>query len=424
MSKYIKEIHQLYNIHQLSIEILSPVSIGAGTVLSPYSDYILSENKVYYVNGKKVENALEKALIHNENIINDYTNSILEQWQNNSSRASLEDFITGDLGLDFKQFQSVESSGLVGKQEIAKIIREAGKPYFPGSSLKGAFSTALLYDWLMNTDDGFEEMETIYNIIDDFADYQVLKQRKKDTGRLSKEDFDRFCSLGKEENSNKAFVFDESHLFKYSKTNTLISQLFAFSDSQLLEKEQVMAYTANRIKLVKDDKDSGTPMPKEALKPTNSNAESGKVELRITKNKIPQDSPINYLNLSDTNTILKKINRFSEAFIDFELDNLTRTNNIEEQSALDALKNFYISLKNRLKNGEYLMRIGNGKTYYNNSLGLAILNFKGQDDSVKRESYYADFCKIFKIQEAYPTTRTVTSIGSLPFGWVKININN
>jgi hypothetical protein len=126
-----------------------------------------------------------------------------------------------------------------------------------------------------------------------------------------------------------------------------------------------------------------------------------------------------YLAKNDSNLLLEKINIFSKAKVDFEIATLSNAKTLDFNCEIQSLLDFYTDLQNRMENGEYFLRIGASKTFFDNVLVLALLNYKGIGEEQLRE-VYLHYGTIFGLQSRYPITRTVTKIGSLPFGWVKI----
>ncbi|WP_315815073.1 hypothetical protein [Paraflavitalea speifideaquila] len=82
----------------LTIDTLSPVSIGSGIKLSPYSDYIIEDKTVYYINHELVQHALSQKTT----LIDEYVNGITTGMNNNKSGFNLSTFYTSRLKFDYK----------------------------------------------------------------------------------------------------------------------------------------------------------------------------------------------------------------------------------------------------------------------------------------------------------------------------------
>jgi CRISPR-associated protein Csm5 len=141
----------------VTLTTLSPLFIGSGKTLSPYSDFIQEGNNLIYLNQKKIEEAIS----NKPELIDEYVKEIRRRMNNTKSDASLKDFITTRLKLPLESvtLRKVPLQGNIGKQQLRQFISTAGRPFIPGSTLKGAFRTAVLYDWLINDNNGKKLLE-------------------------------------------------------------------------------------------------------------------------------------------------------------------------------------------------------------------------------------------------------------------------
>ena len=76
--------------------------------------------------------------------------------------------------------------------------------------------------------------------------------------------------------------------------------------------------------------------------------------------------------------------------------------------------------------GETFVRIGLGKTIFDNSLLLALLNYAEEEHGDGKEvflKYRELFFNVNPKKELFPVTRTVTTWNSIPMGWVKLEAN-
>ena len=92
----------------------------------------------------------------------------------------------------------------------------------------------------------------------------------------------------------------------------------------------------------------------------------------------------------------------------------------ESHADLNYLIDFYYDLKKRIEKGETFLRLGSGKTFYDNSLVLALLMHP--DDKIKAESG-RHLRTVFPndIKSLHPVTRTIAADG-MPFGWVRTEV--
>jgi CRISPR-associated protein Csm5 len=409
--------------HNILITTLSPVSIldNSSKSLSPYADYYIDDSgkHLVYINHSTFEQSLNSS-----ELLNEYINGVKKSDPNNPQRSnfSLKSFIKR-IKADTSTFNQIPLKGdwsSDSKVIIQSIVKDAGRPYIPGSSIKGAIRTAILYDWLANTKEGEKEMNKIIAQLDtlkpiciEFNNIDKIKKKDRSIDQQKK-----YYELAKNRKKGIEQVFDESHLFGSlsDKTKAPLSQFLSCSDSSNLMLENICATYASRIHIKDQSKNSNSiPMPKEAIREN----QTMRFELRVGKGNF-DNSELEYLS-GKTEDILKILTSFSHDFICFELEEL---NEIKNQS--DDLKNlikFYTALKERIENDEYILRIGSGKTFYDNSLILTLLLVQKDEDSVRYSNAIENMKVVFQkdIQNIYPVTRTI-SPGGIPFGWIKLTV--
>ncbi len=130
--------------------------------------------------------------------------------------------------------------------------------------------------------------------------------------------------------------------------------------------------------------------------------------------------------LDDSTKWIHTLNRFAEECIDNEIWQLgvaAEYHGTYEERA-NQLKQFYTDLKDRLENGNLFLRLGAGKTVYDNSLLLALIY--GDPQQRDEETYFRMIREVlFEVPEdvdLFPITRTLAGSG-LPMGWVEISVN-
>mgnify|MGYP001802698552 CR=1 FL=1 len=130
---------------------------------------------------------------------------------------------------------------------------------------------------------------------------------------------------------------------------------------------------------------------------------------------------LKYWNKYATEEIPRVLENFSLASIRYEMelcDKLMEKKKIKEISDFRNEYQDIVRLSNRMEGNEALVRIGSGKTYYDNSFGLALHK--------ENPKVYEHFRKLFRLeayQDIYPITRTVAVRNrqvQQPLGWVKI----
>ncbi len=403
-------------IIKLSIQTLTPVSIGGdkGEQLSPYADYVFSRDgkMLHFLHLKKLE-----ATVANQGIIDEYVHAIRNTMDNNRSEFDLEQFITGRLhqSIDYFTARCVPQQGLSPGQRvfITPIVKNAGAPYIPGSSIKGALRTAILYDWLVNTEPGEPYMKRAVAALDQLAQLREkwfnLKKNRADSRTIRQVEV--------EIKKLDRVIFDEDDLFGRLNDGPE-SRFLRVRDTAPLPKDALEVQSLRRIRIVPGKGKSTIPQVVEAIPAYTSLESEISVLPSFTKPELA------YWNKADTSQLLAYLNAFSTACIENEITELTDA--IEDGYRLDfaseirRLLKFYEELKERCNQGELILRIGFGKTVNDNSLLLAALH--GPDFNQAWHNMRAAFHKIRRKEDFYPVTRLITP-GGLPMGWVAVKVD-
>ena len=136
--------------YHIKITSITPVCIGDGQKLSPFSDYKLKVDKLIYLNQETIQQILKTR----PNLIEDFVKGIITGMDNTGSKFDIESFFYNRAKVDLASItlKTIDSTAVPkGNKNLYTIIKNAGvHPYIPGSSLKGAVKTALLYNWLMD----------------------------------------------------------------------------------------------------------------------------------------------------------------------------------------------------------------------------------------------------------------------------------
>jgi CRISPR-associated protein Csm5 len=407
--------------HRFRLRTLTPVSIGAdeADALSPYADYVLSPDgkQIYYLDQRKVEKAVLAA-----GLLDEYVTSIANRMDNNRSDFDLDQFLRNRLKLDPKTVARTiaPNHGLSrnNRLNINAIVKDAARPYLPGSSLKGAFRTAMLYDWLAQTKAGEPELKKYVAALPELeragAEVSRLKKIFKQQ-RLFRE-FDAAKRTLAE--AEKKF-FKEENLFGKLNDGPL-ARFIRVTDSTFASESKLGVYATRRIRLQPNPKVQGRerdiPTPREAI------AAGAVLEFGVS---VPTqglaDHPLAYWAEKSTAEVLTLLSQFSKACIDNELYEIRQADNRNFQKDIDALEDFYADLQNRAAQGEVFLRLGFGKTVFDNSLALTFLN--GIADGKDAEDAFMDYRRgmlgVHPSKRNYPVTRTVTGEGE-PLGWVEI----
>jgi len=362
----------------IALEIITPTSIGDGNTLSPFSDFvIISEDKTIVIIDHFFFN---EELRKKPELIDGFTSEMFEIQANSQKNSNfsikkiefLNNFITNKLKCKIKNVLKAKYSLFAPTNKIENlqtITKNAfGKPYIPGSSIKGAVKSALLYDWLIASNENYEQ---------------------------------RF---------NNPFN-DNSFKRDFS--------LIQFTDSKSFTDDAIGVYLVERLRIKNSEQNSDRKLSQfqESIQPGYSS---------IFTFKLP-DNPIDKIeNVSlglngekPVEVLFQKINQFSLAGIEYEIKQLD-DNNVKR---LKDFRKYIEYLRNRIidaqktTNTAYI-RLGNSKMSLYNSIGLAIYK--------KEEDNFVDYIKKnFRGNidyNVFPKTRAVETSEFMPLGWVKLTI--
>lgn len=352
---------------KIRIETQSPLHIGSGNTLSPFTDYVYMEGTVYYIDHNALENYFATN-IHGEKIMEDFIDIIRGQAKGSmQNRHNLGTFFEKH-GLDIEDFSRYKiGSKEPIKEEVKAVVLSKGSPYIPGSSLKGAIRTALLYKHKKDTDVNIKNMGRAYSGSDVF-------------GNINDD------------------VMKHIHV----------------SDSQPFGDKSLEILRLVRYDLVK--KTGTIPIVAETVKQFKDT--SCTIQLKAKKEIHKLDSKFEYLYGGEDgqSIFLHYVNLF---YIDC-LENEIKRLKLYSSSTIRPVLEFYNQLLEDAKilsqdrNGA-ILRLGAGKTYFENSLG----NLFSEDQL--REIFKNDKRVNTK---CFPRTRVITSNNysreEIPMGWVKI----
>lgn len=351
------------NQFKINATVITPISIGNGSELSPYKDYFIDNDKVHYTD----ENKLSQLLAKDPALMDSYVEGVANM-DGNRSNFDLKGFVQNHLSMD--PFDLVRNSIEFRGNSNAKLpINEAiktptGRPYIPGSSLKGAIKTALVYTDLEKTDFGNKWKEDFFRQLNHvhfnsgLKENHLLKSLKSQIEELERK------LKAKAEIQNK-------------QTN-LIERL-TVSDSTTLEHDNLSVIDLERTKI---------PVRREALK-VGSN-----FQFEI-------NSPID-----DWGLFQEKLNCFAS---------------IADKSK----EKLYNLIENVFDNqtDEAYLAIGFGKGVYLNSILVSLKDFACQNHQKKLFENYLSvlFPKSRNLDiDSFPTTVFKTFKEKQPLGWIKL----
>lgn len=360
------------------LEVLTPVNIGSGEALSQFSDYIYDKGNVYFID----HDALVRELSQRPNgqrIIDEFVKVVQSQAKGNArDRLKLKGFLE-KAGLDYKKyaFKKLPASEEI-REQIQLHVKSAGQPYIPGSSLKGAIRTALLAH-LISPGEDRKIMEYI----------ATEKQKSKGFRYIGQNFFGKFGD----------------DVFKYIH----VSDTLPFEQENL----RVVKFYKYHLKNQKVD----IPIVKEVIAKgsvSTFNIKMSAEDLKMVNQK-NLNPKLSFFFEGNEGALLETINEYTRKNIEMELEQLRGF----KSEITQEIEQFYQSLLDSLaeadKNKEAYLRIGSGKTYYDNTIAQKL-----SLDTVK-QIVTRNFKKANR--NIFPITRTIVIDGArkeVP-GWVKIS---
>lgn len=359
---------------RFALETLSPVVIGDGnqTGLSPLTDYAISEDSLYYLDHARIETCL----LDRPGALDRWVKSLrsggyrpfdLADFLREETGEELEElaYRTLPLGDISQQYQSV----------IGTIVKSRGRAYLPGSTLKGSFKAALFWGWLMNHREGQQSLKQIISTA-----YRGGKWEVKKSVRLAEEKL-----FGK--------------MVRHSRMD---ANRLRLGDSDLFAESALQVVAGQRFHFKKQSR--AIPTPTEAIAP----GEKSRFDLVHFQpgGGFAHEYLQQFESVEDYLTLFRE---YSHAFIDWEMEQL------ERHPQLEDIYLFYEDL--RSNSTQSILRIGFGKGWYLNSIGLAL-----EHTDPNAIHHLRTKLKVGK-PGPFLRTRTVTlqdHIPMDPLGWVKL----
>ena len=376
---------QFHSTYLCNLQILSPVHIGSGESYKKNIDFLLSKNSINIVDSQKLlKEAAEKGMKALNSLTEAIENSSLESWCKEN-------------GVSFKKISkrhySFREKYINKIRDIREIIRDGrGKPIVPGSSIKGAFRTALLFNMVKDDDIIHETLQKLLN-------QQEVKFKYADSSITKK-------YFGKDPNHNlmRALIVGD---FKKITGSTVLLLSFVYT---LTKKGTLIREKSGK------EKKYDMKIFLEGFVPGNSF--EGQVSfdnflLAHCKSKKEFSAFSQGLSLE---YLINAINTRTKKMIDEELEFFSKSNGNKDIKEVIA---FYRNLRQQcdnLKENEAIIQLAWGSGW--KAMTGPLLNPEDLTTEVRKKLKLAPKRTNFP----FPKTRKVaiTDQGAKPFGWVKL----
>lgn len=341
------------------ITTLTPIFIQGDNSknLSIFTDFILSDNFINIIDKRDLENIFTE----NEHLLNIYMKEV-------EKGTNLQDFFKKNK-IDIEKIRIIKSIPYdkehFSGNEILTFVSVNGKPYIPGSSLKGAIRTTF-----------FKFLEDTLNT----TVSEITYERRINFNNIEKRLFPKI---------------EKKDLFSF----------LSISDSNPFKSTDLFIKSVKSVNIFNQRHEEGIPINIECIK-ENSTTEFSIDIKRVSNMK-------NNKILLNAETLYEAINHFSKIQIVKELEKLPKENLFLET------RNFYESILKEIENNEnkkIFIRIGK----YTGILSKTILNLLDQN---VRINFIKNNFKNFKEnnEKFFPKSRLKYYIGEkerFDFGWI------
>ena len=335
----------------MEIEVLTPVHIGSGDKLLMNLDFIVKGNRVIVLDTPKLFDYLIERGYDAVDI----------------AKVELRELIEKE-GIDVENFKKyvLPFTGAV-RSEISEHIKTGGKPYIPGSSIKGAIRTAVLWYAVKND-----------RKLLDYAIKSLESKVSRSRGKIAK-------ILKEADDELERVVFGRD-------PRNDIMRAMRVEDSK--------PFNSLRVYEVRVLGSRGIGVSVECI-------EGGKTEVGIcVDDSVLKSIDSNYKEfVKDFDTIAEITREFSEALIDAEL----------EYNYFEKTKAEFRAVK---KCKGMILRLGWGTGWYSKTIGL-LLKTHPKFESLRRRLGLGWSRRTKRFYDIFPKTRRVTVDGK-PLGWVCI----
>lgn len=383
----------------LSLTVLTPVAIGDGGTLSPLTDYIYepAENppEIILIDAAKLEKALTSP-----GLLDAFVRGVRPTANKDKSdflRRFIEDSLDGDV-LAFKKGPILRAFGLETPTEIGTIVKDVRQPYIPGSTIKGALKTALLYNWMLQGATGNTPELKFKEVL------KTARNRKFVTDKYEALEQQLFGDVKAAQQQNLPLDF----------SRLKVQDAFGISEKKLA------VYNTRRLRTRLSERSAGNI---DAVTEAIDSGAHASFDLLIARNSLERfaTEALQFLNTETAfSGLCSAINRFSLDFLEWDERQINNIRDDKLRGTFAGYMQFLYDLKTKIAQaGDHTayLRLGSGKTYFNNSIGMTIEN---------NGLLFETMRKLLKMgtegQKIFPVTRRVTLPEHLPMGWVKLEM--
>lgn len=368
------------------IKVLSPIHIGSGEKYTA-SEYVKSKAKT---NKGNILNIIKRM------DVSSYFSSLDENKKDDLLRdLSNPNFNLGNfdsrISNSYVKYKAIDKTKkeIYPSQEIAEAIKTLNELYIPGSSIKGAIKTAILF-----------------NELDGRLISKISKNILSDNGSVIKKNYGRF--MNDIFASNKAppkappAQWDIMKFLQVSDTNTIKSPTiydvatvmasFKWGDNEFYSKNK---RTHEPILIYLETIARGKKLSFEIR---------NHYDYDIFKSLGLDDKK----HLIDIKNIKRYIFNFSKSLIRNEIE-------FSEDYEIDYLNKFYLNLEKQNSIDNPVLRVGGGSGFLATTVGLKIMD---HDETIFERIRKGTRGKTYDY--SFPKSRKITQVGEMPLGWIQL----
>lgn len=431
------------------LKVISPLSIGGDTssTLIHGKDFIVQDGKLTGVESTKVFASINANTSVSVKQVNDFAG----EWAANiinsigiADKESVKKFSKALAELTGLQFNEIsysielsENETITGTTQIKNICTSPSGAYIPGSSLKGAIETALLFDyflynprgkatWKKKCDELKTGLEVFFRLSEDETNTKDKKEKRRigeEKEQKSAEIYSCIREINKQQHDTNKSIFCFTNIVSRPGRNgksedvrlLYNSNNLRVSDSEVFDKEAIGVYQAGRYHL-NASSDNIIPLASKALK---AGAEQT-IELDIIQIE-PDDTQKYVYALMTSNSpwelLRSALSNWSLKCIEAD-EQFIREAESKEQWVQEYLIQLGEMRKQLQENvGEAIFRLGQGKGMFYSSLAPLIFACD--------KALYQLYCRYFLGSKPEnipaPVTRVLTFINHTMPGWVSMS---
>ena len=367
-----------------NVKVLSPVHIGSGEKYTA-SEYVKSKAKTKKGN---ILNIIKRMDVSNYflSLDDDKKDDFLRDLSNPNFNLSSFDKKISNNYLKYKAINKSKKE-IATSQEITEAIKTLNELYIPGSSIKGAIKSAILYREL---DD---------DLISNISRFVINNQ-----GRVNNRNYSRW--INDIFTSNNAPTPAQGDIMKFLQ----VSDSTTIKSPTIYDVATVMAsFRVGHNEFYSRNKRTHEPTLSFLETITRGNKLSFDIKNNYTSDVFKKLGLENKKRLIDLDNIKKSVFIFSKALINNEIE-------FARDYDIKYLENFYHKLEKQNSIDEPVLKVGAGSGFLSTTVGLKI---KKYDERLFDK--IANGTRGRNYDYEFPKSRKITQIGGMPLGWIQLS---